>query len=119
MKDECVFCKISRGEIKQSKFIYENDNFFSMPDRNPVIKGHSLIIPKKHFETTLDLPSTLGPELLDCIKNTALKIMEKEKAQGFHIINNNFAVAKQVVKHAHFHIVPRKNNDKLDGKIMY
>ncbi|MEK6830056.1 MAG: HIT domain-containing protein [Nanoarchaeota archaeon] len=117
MTDDCVFCKIASGEIKESKFIYENDNFFSMPDANPVTRGHSLIISKKHFETILDLPATLGIELLDCVKNTALKIIEKEKAQGFHVFNNNFSAAHQVVKHMHLHIIPRKKNDGLDGKL--
>jgi len=116
---DCVFCKIANGEIKQSKFIYENDNFFSMQDINPITAGHSLVISKKHFTTTLDLPSTLGTELLDCIKQTALKIMETEKAEGFHVISNNFLAAKQAVEHVHFHIVPRKKNDELDGKLIY
>lgn len=118
MKEECVFCKIANGEIKREK-IYENQNFFSVPDKNPTTKGHSLVISKRHFETVLDLPTTLGVELIDCIKNTALKIMEKEKAQGFHVINNNFGAAKQLVRHVHFHIVPRKDKDELDGKLVY
>lgn len=109
---------MANGKIKVNR-IYENENFFSMPDANLRIKGHSLVIPKKHFSTILDLPLSLGPELLDCIKKTALKIMKKEKAEGFHIINNNFSAAKQVVKHLHFHIIPRKKNDELDGKLIY
>jgi histidine triad (HIT) family protein len=116
-KKDCIFCKIAQGEAKQGKFIHENDNFFSIPDASPVAKGHSLVISKKHFETVLDLPSTIWPELSDCIKNTALKIMEKEKAEGFHVNNNNFPAAKQIVKHVHFHIIPRKKNDGLDGKL--
>jgi len=119
MTEDCIFCKIARGEIKSRKFIYENENFFSMPDANPRIKGHSLVISKKHFATILDLPPILGPELLDCIKKTVSKIMEEEKAEGFHVINNNFSAAKQVVKHIHFHIVPRKKNDELNGKLIY
>ena len=112
---DCIFCKIAKGEIPAEK-IYENDNFFSVPDANPVIKGHSLIISKKHFETALDMPNSLGLELLDCIKNTALKLMEKYNAEGFNLINNNFEVAGQVVNHVHFHIIPRKKEDgkKLD-----
>jgi histidine triad (HIT) family protein len=118
MKDDCVFCKIAKGEIKVNR-IYENANFFSMLDANQEIKGHSLVISKKHFVTTLDLPPTIASELLDCIKKTAIKIMEKEKAEGFHVINNNFSAAKQVVKHVHFHIIPRKRNDMLGGELIY
>ena len=115
--NNCTFCKIARGEIKVGR-IYENPGFFSMPDKNPQTKGHSIVISKKHFVTSLDLPSTLGPELIDCIKNTALQIMKNEKAEGFHIINNNFSAANQLVKHVHFHIIPRKNKDGLNGKLV-
>jgi histidine triad (HIT) family protein len=109
---DCVFCNISNGKIPTKK-IYENDNFFSIPDANPIIKGHSLVISKKHFEHTLDMPVSLGSKLLDCIKKTSLKIIEEEKAEGFNIINNNFEAAGQLVKHIHFHIIPRKKDDGL------
>lgn len=69
MGSECIFCKISRGEIPCPR-IYENDNFFSVPDKFPTLEGHSLIISKKHYDTLLDIPSTLGTELLDCLKKT-------------------------------------------------
>ncbi|MFH1503446.1 MAG: HIT domain-containing protein [Candidatus Diapherotrites archaeon] len=104
---DCVFCKIADRRIPSEK-IYENDNFFSIPDANQQIEGHSLVISKKHFETFLDLPNTLGTELLDCIKKTVLKLIEKHKSEGFNIVNNNFECAGQVVKHFHLHILPRK-----------
>jgi len=110
---ECIFCKIAKGEIP-SKRIYENDNFFSILDVNPRVNGHSLVISKKHFENILDMPSSLGPEFLDCIKHTAIKLIEENKFEGFNVLNNNFEVAGQIVKHFHFHIIPRKKNDKLN-----
>jgi histidine triad (HIT) family protein len=105
--EECVFCKISSGEISSDK-IYENDNFFSISDANQKINGHSIVISKKHFETILDLPSSLGTELIDCIKNTSLKLIKEYKMEGFNVVQNNFESAGQVVKHIHFHILPRK-----------
>ncbi len=110
MTEECVFCKIAKGEIPVKK-IYENDSFLSFPDANPTIEGHSLVIPKKHFKTLLDLPSTLGPEFLDCVKKTTLKLIEKYKTEGFNLVSNNFPSAGQVVHHVHFHIMPRKEKD--------
>ncbi|MCK5149629.1 HIT domain-containing protein [Candidatus Pacearchaeota archaeon] len=110
---DCVFCKIVKGEIASGEIIYENDNFFSIPDASPIVEGHSLIISKKHFENILDLPSSLGSELIDCIKKTSLKLIEEKKAEGFNVINNNLEVAGQVVKHFHFHIIPRKKGDKV------
>jgi len=106
---DCIFCKIANKEIKV-KIIYENDNFMAFPDINPRVKGHTLIIPKKHFINILDLPKILGNELLDAIKNVA-SIKLKEGFEGFNIIQNNFPVAGQIVMHAHFHLIPRKKGD--------
>jgi histidine triad (HIT) family protein len=111
--EECIFCKIAKGEVPVEK-VYENDNFLSFPDANPVIEGHTLVIPKKHFKTALDLPNTLGGELLDCIKKTTLVLLDKNKADGFNLVSNNFPSAGQAVHHVHFHIMPRKEGD---GKI--
>ena len=107
--DNCVFCRIANENSE--KKIYENLNFFSIFDKNPATDGHSLVISKKHFENILDIPDSLGPELLDCIKNTALILIKEKKADGFNVINNNFKAAGQLVNHVHFHIHPRKKDD--------
>lgn len=111
----CIFCKIAKKDILVER-IYENDNFFSIVDANPIVKGHSLVISKKHFETILDIPSSLGLDLLDCIKKTSLKLM-KGDIDGFNLVNNNFEAAGQIIKHVHFHIIPRKKDDGMKGKL--
>lgn len=108
--DDCIFCKISRGQIP-SKKIYENDNFFSIFDVSPKVKGHTLIISKKHFYNTLDLPNSLDGEMLDCIKKTFFILKKDFGAEGFNLVGNNFEVAGQVVNHFHMHIIPRKDKD--------
>jgi histidine triad (HIT) family protein len=108
--EDCIFCKIAKGEIPADK-IYENDNFFSMLDQNQSHKGHTLVISKNHFDTALELPSTLGGELVDCIKKTTFKVMKDYEAEGFNLISNNFETAGQVVNHFHMHIFPRKKGD--------
>jgi len=113
--EDCIFCKIARREIK-SEMIYENDNFFSILDREPEVPGHSLIISKKHFETALDLPNSLGQEFFNCVKNTTLKLMKKYKASGFNLLHNGFADGEQIIPHFHIHVLPRKKND---GKIKF
>ena len=109
---DCIFCKIAREEIP-AKRIYENDNFFSIPDANPKAKGHSLIISKKHFQNVLEMPVSLGIELIDAIKNTAAKVIQENKADGFNVVSNNFPAAGQVIMHVHWHILPRKKGDGL------
>ncbi len=110
--NDCIFCKIANGEIP-ANLIYENDNFFSIPDKNQQIEGHSLIISKKHFENILDLPVNLGQELIDCIKKTSFKLIDEHKAEGFNIVVNNFEAAGQLVRHFHLHILPRKKGGKI------
>ncbi|MBS3085283.1 HIT family protein [Candidatus Pacearchaeota archaeon] len=108
--ESCIFCKIARGEISSEK-IYENENFFSIKDIHPKVKGHSLVISKKHLDTFLELPDTFSSGFLDALKNTARKLLKEEKAAGFNIVNNNGKVAGQLVNHLHFHILPRKEKD--------
>lgn len=112
MKNDCVFCKIANGEIKSS-FVFESNNFFAIRDANPVVEGHTLVIPKKHFVTLLDLPSKLGGEMVDLVKKVASDLIEKKLGDGFNVIMNNLEPAGQVVKHAHIHVIPRKENDGL------
>ena len=113
MKNEdCVFCKIAKGEIKSDK-ILESDNFFAVYDMNPVSKGHALIIPKKHFVTLLDIPNKLGNELLEFTKKVASLLLDKKYGDGFNIIMNNLEPAGQLVMHAHIHVLPRKEKDGI------
>ncbi len=111
MKD-CIFCKMASGKVKVKK-IYENDNFFSIPDKNPSAPGHSLVISKKHFRTALSLPNELGPDFLDCVKKTTSKLMKKYSASGFNLLNNGYASGGQFVPHFHLHILPRKKGDGI------
>ena len=110
--DECIFCKLAKGEMPSEK-ITETDNFFAIRDINPVSEGHSLIIPKKHFVTLLDIPNNLGKELLEITKKVSDEMLEKKLGDGFNLIMNNLKVAGQLVMHAHIHIIPRKENDGL------
>lgn len=110
MVGECVFCKISKGEIPKER-IYENDSFFSFLDIHPLTEGHSQVISKKHFSNILEMPNTLGAEFLDCVKNTALIVIKENNAEGFNLVSNTGDVAGQIVKHIHVHIIPRKKDD--------
>ncbi len=111
-QQNCVFCKIARGEIP-NKRTAESNNFIAIPDAHPKTPGHTLIIPKKHFVTLLDLPNKLGNELLEFTKKVASQLLDEKKGDGFNLLMNNLQVAGQVVMHAHIHIIPRKENDGI------
>ena len=110
MSKDCVFCKIAKGKIKRDK-IFESNNFFAMRDMHPRTEGHTLIIPKKHFVTLLDIPNKLGDEMLEVTKKIVSDLMDEKLADGFNILMNNLEVAGQKVMHAHVHILPRKEGD--------
>lgn len=110
--EECIFCKIIRGEIPFEK-VFESDNFLCILDNYPIAEGHTLIISKKHFETILDMPSDLGGEFLNCVREISSKFTKEKKAEGFNLMQNNYSAAQQEIPHLHFHFVPRKKNDGL------
>jgi histidine triad (HIT) family protein len=115
--NDCIFCKIIKEEIPSEK-VYEDDNFIGILDANPEMKEHTLIISKKHFKTILDMPSSLGNELLDAVKKIALKLIDKGKAEGFNLIVNTYKLAGQEVDHVHAHILPRKKGDGMKLKMI-
>ncbi len=111
---ECIFCKIVKGNVSSEK-VYEDDDFLAFADANPVGEGHTLVIPKKHFENLLELDEKLYSSYLSAIKKTAKILMEKYDAAGFNIALNNGKLAGQIINHVHFHILPRKENDGKKG----
>ncbi len=112
MAKDCIFCKMSTGEIPVEK-VANTNNFFAIRDIKPKAEGHTLIIPKKHFVTLLDIPNTLGEELLQITKQISSELLDNKLGDGFNIIMNNLEPAGQIVKHAHLHIIPRKESDGL------
>jgi histidine triad (HIT) family protein len=110
MDQDCIFCKIVE-EKSPSKKIYENNNFIAILEITPQVEGHTLIIPKKHYKTILDLPNELGNDLIDFIKKTNSILKEKYNSKGFNIIINTSKEAGQIIDHLHIHILPRKKDD--------
>ena len=113
MKDKnCIFCKIAKGEIK-SDVIVKTNNFIAFLDAHPKAEGHTLIVPKRHFVTLLDIPDNLASEMLNLTKKVASDLLDEKKGNGFNIVMNNLECAGQIVKHVHLHVIPRKEGDGL------
>jgi len=111
MKD-CVFCKIIAGKVPCTK-IYENDKVFCFLDINPVNKGHTLVLPKKHYEFLEEIPEDILCELIKMIKKVSKAATKSVNAPAFNLGLNNGKESGQFVPHAHFHIMPRFKNDGL------
>ena len=101
--DNCIFCKIVKGEIP-SKKIYDDDNNIAFLDINPNVDGHTLIIPKKHYEdfTKLDNESIL--EMYSLGKKLTSSLMKKLNAKAMTFTMNYGD--SQEVKHVHLHLLP-------------
>ena len=108
--DDCIFCKIIRGEVSCEK-IYEDDSFFAFLDAAPQVKGHTLIVPKKHFENLMDIDEKFSENYIKAIRKVGKILIEKYNADGFNVVLNNGEAAGQIVNHVHFHILPRKKGD--------
>ncbi len=110
--EDCIFCKIVKGEIPSVK-LYEDGIVLSFLDIMPANKGHALVIPKKHYETFIDIPKNDLGKLSSELQKIAKAVVKATNAEGFNIFMNNKKISGQVVPHAHFHIVPRFSNDGL------
>ena len=109
-KRACIFCKIARGEMKTEK-VAESDSFLAIKDIHPATEGHTLVIPKQHWVTLLDVPDTYGKELVWFTKKVADSLLEGKGVEGFNLVMSNGEAAQQDVAHAHVHVIPRKEGD--------
>ena len=113
--EDCVFCKIIKGEIPSEK-VYEDEEILAFKDINPAAPIHILVIPKKHIATILDVKpedNYLISRIYTVINQIAKDIgIEKE---GFRVIVNCGKNAGQEVMHIHFHMLGGK---KLGTKII-
>ena len=108
MDDNCLFCKIIKGEIPSTK-VYEDDKTYAFRDINPEAPVHVLVVPKKHIEDLMHLENEDNEykvAIFDAIKEVAKK--ENITESGFRIISNNGEDAGQSVKHLHIHVVGGK-----------
>lgn len=108
--DGCIFCKMVVGQIPVTK-IYEDDVVLSFLDIGPVSDGHTLVIPKQHFERLHDCPPELLAQIASRLGKIAKAVADSMSSQGYNVLCNNGRPAGQIVDHLHFHIIPRNAGD--------
>ncbi|MDR3155465.1 MAG: HIT domain-containing protein [Deltaproteobacteria bacterium] len=112
MSDTCIFCEISKGRIPSIR-IYEDADFISFLDINPVARGHLLIITREHYLSTPEVPDEILAKALPLAKRLAAAAVLGVGADGFNILINNGEKAGQAVGHWHLHVIPRKDRSEL------
>ena len=108
----CVFCKIIDGAIPSSK-VYEDDEVLAILDLSQTTKGHTIVMPKKHYANMLEIPTDEFASLMGKVKTIAQLLVTKLSANGCNILINTNESAGQTVMHLHVHIIPRF--DETDG----
>ena len=106
----CIFCEIVKGNIPSSK-VYEDDNYLAILDLSQTTLGHTLVMPKKHYDNFLEMDSKEAGELMSAVNTVAKKVVKNLGASGCNILNNTNEVAGQTVMHTHVHIIPRYSKD--------
>lgn len=109
---DCVFCRIVSGEIPCIK-VLEDDASLAFVDIGPLAEGHTLLIPKRHFQTLDDVPGELIGTVTAHLPRLVRAVMQVTGAEGCNVLQNNGPVAGQVVGHVHFHVIPRVSGDAL------
>ena len=108
---DCLFCKIVSGAIPSHK-VYEDEFSFAFLDIDPCSSGHTIVIPKKHFERFTDMDTYDAGNLFESVNTVAKAVEVALGVKGSNIGLNNGKVAGQEVPHVHVHIIPRAEGDK-------
>ncbi len=111
VKDDCLFCKIARKEV-EAKILYEDDDVMVIMDAYPDTDGHTLVIPKKHYEDIYSIDREIFLKIIDTGKRYATKLMTTlDKSALTFLVNYGDA---QVIKHFHLHLLPNYMNKTHD-----
>ncbi len=114
-EDNCIFCKIIRGEIPSS-VIFEDEHSMAFMDAFPVTEGHCLLIPKKHYVNMFDVDPEVVAYLAKKLVDLTKMVQKATGAEGVLNTVANGEGAGQEVPHLHFHIIPRNKGSPFGFK---
>jgi histidine triad (HIT) family protein len=109
----CIFCDIIHGAAEVS-MCYEDSTALAFMDIQPVNPGHTLVVPRQHYESFLDLPHDVGMHLFNVAMQLGPVIRRVSGMDGMNLIVSSGASAGQDVYHFHIHLVPRRAEDGFD-----
>ena len=108
----CIFCRIVAGEIPSFKLL-EDDRVLSFMDVNPASEGHCLVIPKTHAPNLFESPAESIAAAAAAAKRVADAVRRTLDPPGISLMQANGPAAGQSVHHLHFHVIPRREDDRL------
>ena len=116
MSESCNFCKIVSGENPAS-IVYEDGNVLAFMDLYPANVGHTLVVPKEHWETIYDIPEKVLSDLFAVVKRISVAVKKAVGAEGISILQFNEGASGQSVMHFHVHVIPRFRGDAISKLI--
>jgi histidine triad (HIT) family protein len=93
--------------------VYESAETVAFLDQRPLFPGHTLVLPRQHYDTLADLPVELVDPLFRAVQKLSVAVPDAMRADGSFVAINN--VVSQSVPHLHVHVVPRRRKDGLRG----
>jgi len=109
-----MFCSMADGKVPTIR-VYEDDGHVAVLDINPRNPGHTLVIPKKHYGSIMEMPEAEAGKLFQAVRRVAVAVRAGVNAQGISLAQSNGAVAGQRVPHVHFHVIPRFDTEGPPG----
>ena len=96
-----------------ASIVHEDSNILVFMDLNPANIGHTLIVPRKHWENIYDIPDNILTELIVMVKRISVAVKKAVGAEGISVLQLNGEAAGQTVMHLHIHIIPRFDGDHI------
>jgi histidine triad (HIT) family protein len=109
---DCLFCRIAAGDAP-AHLVLDEPDVVAFLDVRPVFDGHTLVVPRRHADTLLDVAAEELGVLFEVVQRVAAAVVDGLGAQGSWVSVNN--VVSQSVPHLHVHVVPRTKGDGLRG----
>ena len=106
----CIFCKIADGKVK-ARVISQSNKAMSFLDSMPLSLGHTLVIPKSHYQKVQEMSREYSSEVFDLLWQVSLAVEKAAGANASIIAVHNGREAGQEVPHVHVHIIPRNADD--------
>ncbi len=110
--ESCSFCRIVSG-LEQAHVVYEDANTVAFLDREPAARGHTLVIPRTHSRTLLDIEPTDAAALMISVTHVARLLDRALHPDGLTALQTNERAGWQSAFHVHVHLIPRWTDDGL------
>ena len=109
--ENCIFCGADNHDVSKERVLYTDAYSSAVLDLYPHAPGHTLIIPKKHYRSIIEIPEADLRQLIVTVKKMAQRIAERLQPDGLTIGWNHGRMAGQIIDHLHIHIMPRFEGD--------